>query len=357
MSVVGWCPSSENAIAYEEQSFITSTSIIPKTNKILFCITYLSKGPGTIGKIGIMNIDGTGLNWVNAESNRSFIEAAISNNGENIAAIAAIAENSGYYSDSLQIIKTDSLNSHVIFQSGEKSGWVIKTSWSPQDDKLAVVKASEQKKGAITFVNYDLYDMNIDGGGIRKLDEKVALFTIPKWSSDGQWIYYEKDSGTGRNFETELWRVKYDGTEKQLLFDRLIRGCYVIDHAKKKIILTEYTEDGDSKLRILNLDGAEKQLLITRRNFYIGAISSDGNALLCIHCNKFNWKLQGELWLYNILKDEEKQLTFKMMDSIPIWAENSNMIIFIRNTREIWTIDTNNLILSKIYSQGEVIYK
>lgn len=348
-SFVGCNLSTENAIAYEKEFFINSISVIPKSNKILFCITYFSKEFVTMDKIGIINIDGTGLNWINTGSNKSFIDGGVSNNGENIAVIVSVVENGGYYIDSLQIIKADSLNSYVIFRTDEKSGWIIKTSWSPQDDKLAVIKAREQKKGDISFVNYDLYFMNIEEKVIEKLDENVALFTIPKWDSDGRWIYYEKISDTEQNLVTELWRVKYDGLEKQLLFGRMIRGGYVIDHMKKKIILTEYTKDSNSKLWILNLDNAEKLPLITRRNFYIGAISEGGNVLLCIHCKKFSWKLRGELWLYNILTAEERQLTFKMTDSTPIWSEDSNIIIFIRNSREIWTLDANNLILSKIY--------
>lgn len=68
--------------------------------------------------------------------------------------------------------------------------------WSPQGDLIAF--------GSDRTGNGDVYLMNPDGTGLRRLTRHEAYEGVPSWSPDGRWIVFEGD----RDGRSQIYRVE-----------------------------------------------------------------------------------------------------------------------------------------------------
>src|SRR5207247_9091326 len=59
--------------------------------------------------------------------------------------------------------------------------------WSPDGRRLAVTLSREG--GSQIFL------LNADGSGLRRLTSSAAIDTVPRFSGAGQWIYFTSDRG------------------------------------------------------------------------------------------------------------------------------------------------------------------
>lgn len=88
-------------------------------------------------------------------------------------------------------------------------------SWSPDGHRIAFVACRE-------CTTSDIYVMNADGTGVRRITVDTALDGAPAWSPDGSRIAYHSDS-TGHWSEDagwvsgndDIWIVNTDGTDKR----------------------------------------------------------------------------------------------------------------------------------------------
>ncbi|MFT3735595.1 MAG: Tol-Pal system beta propeller repeat protein TolB [Rhodocyclaceae bacterium] len=71
--------------------------------------------------------------------------------------------------------------------------------WSPDGRRLAIVLT----KDGIS----QLYMINADGSGLRRMTESVAIDTEPCFSADGRWIYFTSDRSSG----PQIYRMPVDG--------------------------------------------------------------------------------------------------------------------------------------------------
>ncbi|MEX0850723.1 MAG: hypothetical protein WD015_04390 [Gaiellaceae bacterium] len=77
--------------------------------------------------------------------------------------------------------------------------------WSPRGDRIAFSRGIEG----------DIYVMNADGSAMRRITENGAAETQPAWSPDGRWIAYVKRTpGTELR---EVWLVRPDGSGERRL--------------------------------------------------------------------------------------------------------------------------------------------
>ena len=75
--------------------------------------------------------------------------------------------------------------------------------WSPDGTKLAVTLSREG--GSQIFL------INPDGSGVRRLTSSTAIDTEPRFSPDGQWIYFTSDPGGS----PQIYRMSSSGGEPQ----------------------------------------------------------------------------------------------------------------------------------------------
>jgi dipeptidyl aminopeptidase/acylaminoacyl peptidase len=82
------------------------------------------------------------------------------------------------------------------------------TRWSPDSRRIAF--DGQQPEG------YDLYLVNEDGSGLRRLTESRFRNVKPSWSCDGRWLYF----ASNRTGSFQVWKMPVDGGEAvQLTWD------------------------------------------------------------------------------------------------------------------------------------------
>lgn len=80
--------------------------------------------------------------------------------------------------------------------------------WSPDGRQIAFARGDRG----------DIYVVNADGTGLRRVTDDLAAESEPAWSPDGRWIAYVKNSfqTTGADVR-KLWLVRPDGTRSHPL--------------------------------------------------------------------------------------------------------------------------------------------
>jgi len=83
---------------------------------------------------------------------------------------------------------------------------VVSPSWSPDGSKLAVatiIEPASPQSG--TAGRYDIWTINVDGGGRQRLTDGSAVYLSPFWSSDNR-VYFISDRGGQEN----VWSMRVD---------------------------------------------------------------------------------------------------------------------------------------------------
>jgi len=67
--------------------------------------------------------------------------------------------------------------------------------------------------------NWEVYVMNIDGSGIKRLTDNGNTDGLPIWSPDGQTIAFASDrKGFGFSGDWAIWAMNPDGSNQRMLF-------------------------------------------------------------------------------------------------------------------------------------------
>lgn len=82
--------------------------------------------------------------------------------------------------------------------------------WSPDGRQILYNAAAP----GVHF-NLALWVMNADGTGAKRLSNNVFAKTLPRWSPDGKFIYYLSD----QNGKWDLWRMRQDGARAEALVE------------------------------------------------------------------------------------------------------------------------------------------
>jgi Tol biopolymer transport system component len=118
--------------------------------------------------------------------------------------------------------------------------------WSPDGSKIAFMSAEPDASG--TDPNYNIYVVNADGSGLRRLTDDPGQEGFPAWSPDGSKIAYSSTRDDCRNSNAPdcktsgdigpvhtLYVMNADGSDQHRLSDRFAQfmdwspdGCYVV---------------------------------------------------------------------------------------------------------------------------------
>jgi Tol biopolymer transport system component len=78
--------------------------------------------------------------------------------------------------------------------------WGEYPAWSPDGERIAFASFAGGA-GPTGDANYDLYVVDVDGGGLRRLTDNPAYDMYPTWSPDGESIAFESTRATPAGFE------------------------------------------------------------------------------------------------------------------------------------------------------------
>ncbi|MGQ9707112.1 MAG: TolB family protein [bacterium] len=117
------------------------------------------------------------------------------------------------------------------------------------------------------FSEKDLYILSIDSSEQFKLfNEDVNAWSFsPKWSPDGEWIYFQRTEYKENYFFPTIWKIKPNGTGLSMLdinFDKPITHIDCSNDGKYLVI--EYLSKNDHSIisiMISSIDGKKKRLL------------------------------------------------------------------------------------------------
>jgi Tol biopolymer transport system component len=108
-----------------------------------------------------------------------------------------------------------------------------------------------------TVYRSDLYIVNTDGSGLRRLTDAPATEEHPAWSPDGRKIAYAQYVGNGEDPNTaNIWVMDADGSHKVRLTKGAVHGVWPAWSSDGKLIAFGSLSPSGDAVRVMNADGS-----------------------------------------------------------------------------------------------------
>jgi TolB protein len=197
--------------------------------------------------------------------------------------------------------------------------------WSPDGSKIAFVSTRDSTTG----YNAEIYVMNADGTGQKRLTNNPSIDDSPTWSPDGSKIAFE--SRTGENDNYKIWVMNADGSgqPKQLTFNNAYEDGYPAWSPNGTKIAFDSNRAGVFEIYVMNTDGTEQTLVATSTfgNEYHPTWSPDGSSIAFWSFLDANFKENHDIYVMNTNGQGLTRLTTDLAkDEYPAWgrfAQNS----------------------------------
>lgn len=182
--------------------------------------------------------------------------------------------------------------------------------------KIAYSDQGDQADG----LSYQVYIMNIDGSGKKKITSGAMAKMQPRWSPDGSKLLFIRFVTGNRS---EICLMNSDGTGIRALTNHTYLNrdpCWSPDG--KQIVFSS-ERNGYAELFIMDADGGhERQLTINRdkRSAVTPAWSPDGRVIV--------FSRNGSFWSINPDGTDEKQMYCKQGGTQPAWSPDGKNIAF-----------------------------
>ena len=151
-------------------------------------------------------------------------------------------------------------------------------SWAP-DGKHIIFTSDRSGNADLDPNNEQIYEMNIETGAMTQITDKRGPHRSPKISPDGKLIAYTgyKDEFVGYQL-TDLYIMNRDGSDIRKISDDVEQDISSINWAAdSKSIFFGYTEEGDSKVGNIKLNGDHTTVVESLSGATIGRPYSGGS--------------------------------------------------------------------------------
>jgi Tol biopolymer transport system component len=152
---------------------------------------------GLFSQLDVMNLDGTGRKRLYADKGRLVFSTSWAHHGDRIAFAAGEVFQGPEGDVHLLSVRPDGSDVRKLATTSN-NGF---PAFSP-DGKRLVFRSGRDRAAK------NLYVINADGSGVRRLTKGKWTDTMCDWSSDGEWIVFASDRGG--NFE--VWLIRPDGS-------------------------------------------------------------------------------------------------------------------------------------------------
>lgn len=130
-------------------------------------------------------------------------------------------------------------------------------SWSPDSQNIAFVAGNPETK------LYEIYVINIDGSGLKRLTDEGAL--NPAWSPDGKKIaFFRPQDGNSDN--REIYVMNADGTDKIRITDNPSQNIEPSWSPDSQYIAFSSNRNGNFDIYVMNADGSNVRQLTKDAN-------------------------------------------------------------------------------------------
>jgi len=210
-------------------------------------------------------------------------------------------------------------------------------SWSPDGKQIAFYSERDDKPA-------DLFVMNADGTGVRRLTDTPAAEGYPSWSPDGKQIAFEADAPDG-NFD--VYVMNADGTNtRRLTTDphRDVAPAWSPDGTRIAFMSDRVNPEFD--IFLMDADGTHVTAVTHGGTNWFPQFSPDGT-LLAIHEGR-------DVHVVDLLTNTITRLTTDPANGMyPTWSPDGRRIAFMswRDGRtELFTMDADGSHQTKLVS-------
>jgi Tol biopolymer transport system component len=174
--------------------------------------------------------------------------------------------------------------------------------WSPDGDRIAFARGTPSR----------VFVMDADGSGAHRLTDEQADEAEPAWSPDGRWIAYVRRA-PGSSIR-ELWLAHPDGSQgRRLTRLRGVAQAPAWSPDGRRIVFSANVTGKGFDVYTIGVDGKGVRLMTSRDDSFEPAWSPDGKTIA--------FSAGGALYLLDVANGEERMLTDPdNNDSSPAWA-------------------------------------
>ncbi|RPI68033.1 MAG: hypothetical protein EHM47_15010, partial [Ignavibacteriales bacterium] len=197
--------------------------------------------------------------------------------------------------------------------------WLFDIDWSPKDDKIIFLTRDDKTD------KYEIWSINADGSQQQKILEENKGIYSPRWSPDGNYIYYlQENEATQDLMKIEISSNTIDKAPKVIQTGLQAFG-FSITRDNKKLCYTKYNESSN----LWNFTYNERKNLFQSKKLTEGTsyysqpvISPNEEEIVFVHKdNIFKMSINGE---------SNQQLTFLNSSCYsPSWSPNGKEIAFV----------------------------
>jgi Tol biopolymer transport system component len=208
--------------------------------------------------------------------------------------------------------------------------------WSPDGQKIAFEERLDPRRWGGQCgqgCNVDIYTMNADGSGRRNLTRNVGYDAGPVWSPDGQKIAFIS-SRSSRHGKPDVYVMNADGSDQQ----RLTYNPQTDDHPVwspdgQQIAFTSW-HGRNWDVYVMNADGSGlRNLTRNRAQDFFPAWSPDGQTIASVRTRNSS-RLHGfdfEIWATNADGSGQRRLmrTARPIFGAPVWSPDGRRLLFV----------------------------
>lgn len=138
----------------------------------------------------------------------------------------------------------------------------VRPAGSPEEAKIAF---RSERDG-----NWEIYIMNVDGSGVRRLTNDPAREDMPRWSPDGKQIVFRSE----RDGNQEIYIMNSDGSHQRRLTNHPAKDSNPCFSPEGSTILFASKRSGNWDLYTMKPDGSNQRKLVQKELLSGGALYS-----------------------------------------------------------------------------------
>jgi Tol biopolymer transport system component len=201
--------------------------------------------------------------------------------------------------------------------------------WSPDGWKIAFTRRGPRE-------TFQIYVMNADGSGQRRLTRNGWVHFSVAWSPDGQKMLFERPSLRRGELPKpacycaeEIWIMNSDGSGQRRLTRNPARdGGPAWSPDGHRIVFSREWQNGHREIYVMNADGSGQRSLTRNRSSFGPAWSPDGRKIVFFSDRDGN----DEIYVMNADGTKQRRLTRNPgNDWGPHWSPDGQMIAFERD--------------------------